>query len=75
LHVLVPAVWWKLIQHKVNQPNAVLRRPEKSYPISIDLKVYVEFVLLFVIRSTLEKTITSKMLSVQQSILDILNAI
>ena len=45
----LPAVWWKLIDNKVNRPNAVFRRPEKGYPISIDLKTDVDFSLLFLI--------------------------
>ena len=71
----VPAVWWKLIHHKVNWPNAVLRRLEKGYPISIDLKTYVDFALLFLICCPFEKSITSEMPSVEQSILNVFNSI
>lgn len=71
----LPTVWWKLINHKVNWPNAVSRRPEKGYPISIDLKTNVDFTLLFLIWCTLEKPVISKMLSAEQSILNVINGI
>ena len=71
----LPATWWELIHNKIYWPNAVLWRPEKGYPISIDLETNVDFRLLFLSWSTSEESITSKMLFVEQSILDVFNCI